>query len=166
MPEEVFELWGDLGEMKEGVVFANTALQKQREQTVHYAVKGMREAMNEIYQIYNGKKKPKAKDFVRVLDKYNKKREDDITDYLDKIENEEDLFKIVKRKSSKGKITIELEKISNKDRIKLIKSITEKLIKRMKPEHIHAMIEEGIKKNNDIDTLKRIDKKLDSKKDM
>jgi len=47
---------------------------------------------------------------------------------------------------------------------KIIKSIAKKLAEKMTKEQLQIMLQEGIKKANNLETLKEIDKELDTKK--
>ena len=163
--EDLMDTVGIVGDLKPGRIVMDWDEDKDRDKTIHYAVRSVKELTEDFNKLYNNPTKPTRKDFVDLFKKHSKKRDDDITDYLDRIENEEELLKVVKRRETKdGKVIIELEKISNKERLKLVTSITKKLLKKLKPEHIKSMVEEGIRRNNDIDILKKIDKKLSSKK--
>ena len=163
--EDLMDTVGIVGDLKPGRIVMDWDEDKDRDKTIHYAVRSVKELTEDFNKLYNNPTKPTRKDFVELFKKHSKKRDDDITDYLDRIENEEELLKVVKRRETKdGKVIIELEKISNKERLKLVTSITKKLLKKLKPEHIKSMVEEGIRRNNDIDILKKIDKKLSSKK--
>ena len=165
MPIEDFFFEQDKGNLKKGAVVSNVSADKTREKVVHYSIKGIKDMTTDFYNLYKtSSKKPTKKDFLKIIDKHLNKRDDNVDNFLDRLENEDELFQVVKRKKKGGKIIIELEKVSNKERMKIIRSIVDKLMKKVKPKQLRSMWEEVIRKNNDIEDLKAIEKKLKSKK--
>jgi len=164
MPEEMFEIGLEdviLSQFEEGKIVRGWDIEEEEERTVHYRIKNLRAMMNEIYQVYS-KKNSTKRDFVKVIKDHQKKHEDDVQNFLDQLENDDKLFEVAERQEDKdGNITIKLKKVDQTDRIALIRSITEKLMKKMKPEQLRSLLEEGVRKNNSTDKLKNIDKKLD-----
>ena len=136
----------------------------KQEDFVHYEIKHLRALMNDIYKAYSNKKTTK-KDFVKIIEKHKDQKELEVSDFLESVDKikEDKAFKVVEKKVNKktGEVTIKFKEIKNEEKKKYIKSITEKLLNRLTKEQLAKMLNQSLMKLNNIDTLKRVDKKLD-----
>lgn len=164
MPEYRFEIGLEdviLSQFEEGKIVKGWDIAEEEEKTVHYRIKNLRATMTDIYKVYSNAKATK-RDFVNVIEKHMKNHEDDVQDFLDQLENDDKLFEVAERTEDKsGNITIKLKKVDQTDRIALIRSITEKLMKKIKPDQLRSLLEEGVRRNNSTKKLKKIDKQLE-----
>ena len=155
-----------LGSFKEGKLLTNIDFEQDEVDTIHYRIKHLRALMDDVYKLYSagykGKKKPTKEQFFKVFQKHSKKKEDDIHDFLEQLDREEQVFRVdTKEVDEEGNITIKLRKVSQADKLKIVKSITEKLLKKLTKKQYQSLVEEMIRRENDTEKLKRIDKKLD-----
>lgn len=154
-----------LDELKKGTIIKNINTKKEQEDTVHYDIKHLRALNKAIEKLYSNPNSRK-RDFIKVIEKHKTKRDTEITDFIDSIEREEDLFKIVERKKRNGEITVKFKKVDDKDRLNLIKSIAKKLSEKLTPQQREEMLQEQLRRDagiDDVETLKKIDKDLDTK---
>lgn len=131
---------------------------------VHYDVKNIRNLAEDIMKVYS--KGGKREDFVKIIEKHKKIHEDEVHNFESKVENimEEGVLKVVSRKKNKdGTVEIKFKKISNKEKSVLVKSIAKKLSKTVTRKQLEVLFEQSIMKLNDIDKLKKVDKKLKKK---
>jgi len=150
---------------KKGKVLRNIDIENEAVEAVHYEIKHLRELAKKIDKLYANPKSSK-RDFLNVIRKQREKRDDEIADFIDNIDREQDLFKVIEKKQKNGEITIKLKKVDDKDRIKLIKSIAKKINSKLTEKQREEMIQEQLKRDiniNETDRLKKIDKELDKK---
>lgn len=135
------------------------------EHIIHYKIKHLRDAMKDIYSLYSNKKSTK-KDFMNVLEKHRKRMDDNIHDFMMKIENvpEDQLLKIVEKKKKGDKITVVFQKVNQEDKKKFVKSIAKKIVNKLSREDQVKMFEQMINKMNDLEKLKKVDDKLKKEK--
>ena len=153
------------GLKKGSIVKKIPSLQESDERITHYRVKHMKEAMKEFYKLYSNPK-TKKKDFTKVIDKHQENMHKEINHILDTIEvnDGEKLLKVIKREKKGKKLTLVFEEVNETERMDLVKSIADKLLAKLTPEQTKIMLQEGIKRLNDVEELKKIDKELDKKK--
>lgn len=155
-----------LDKWKKGEIIQNVPeWDDESERIVHYRVKHLRDAVKEIYQVY-GNKKATKKDFLKVLEKHRKRMDDNIHDFMMKIENipEDELLKVVDKKKRGNKITVVFEKVKQEDKKKYVKSIARKIVKKLNKEDQIKLFEQMINKMNDLEELKKVDDKLKKEK--
>lgn len=152
----------DMGELKKGKIIKDIGRDVSGD-TVHLDIYHLRKIVDEIYQVY-ARKGTKA-EFVEVLEKGKDRARSDIDNFFDSLEMKEgeDLFEIVKREKRGDEITIKFKKVDRMRRVKLVKEIADKLIKKMTTEQIKIMLQEGIRRINNPDTLEKVNKALDKK---
>ena len=165
--EELVE-WGDMdiAAFQKGNILKIHDLDKENEDTVHYQIKHMRNIMGDIYKLYSGNKKPTKKDFSNLFEKHEKKLGDDVDNFLELLENEDELMKVISHKLNRktGETTIKLQRVDTTEKKKLVKSISKKLATKLTKEQLISLLEEGVRKNNDVEQLKLINQKLKKKK--
>jgi DNA-binding IscR family transcriptional regulator len=152
----------DVESLKEGNIIRARGIESEEIDTRPLRVNHMRIMINELSKMYYDKKPPTKEQFNKMFEKHQKYMEDEISNVLDDLENSENFFRVEKKEDNNGDIIIKLKKIDAEERIKLIKNIAKKLVEKMTKEQMQTMLEEGIKKNNDLESLKKIDKKLES----
>lgn len=129
-------------------------------ETVHFDIKHMRAAMKDIYEVYSNPRSTK-KDFTKVLEKHREARNREIEDYIDTLTlDEEKLLRVAKKVKKGNKITVVFEEVSVKEKGKLVKSIANKLFDKMTPKQIKTMLQESVRKLNDVDKLNKINQEL------
>jgi len=167
MPDmECFEIGLDdiiMDQFEKGKLLKVWKPEKEREDTVHYAVKHAREVVAEIYKLYSRKKKPTRKDFVKVWDKNRDERDKEINNFLDQLDRPAELLRVESKKETKDKVVITLKKVDDKERLKIVQSIAKKLAKKLDKKTIQSLLEEGVRKEKNIDRLKKIDNNLEEK---
>ena len=152
--------------LKKGRILENFSPAIDDKKIIHYDIYGLRKCLKEINELYAKGSSVKKEDFIKVLNKNRKERDDIVHDFLGKIENypDKDMLQIVDRKEKNGEITIRLKRIPQEQKKKYIKSIVAQLMEKMTKEQIAAMMEQAIAKLNDIDTIKKVNKKLKTEK--
>ena len=164
MPEEFMEIRLDdilMEQFEKGRILRANDVDKEKEDTVHYAVKGARELVTEIYKLYSRKKKPSKKDFVKLWDKQREKRDKEIHNFLEQLDRPAQLLRVENKKETKDKVVITLKKLDDSDRLKIVQSIAKKLSEKLDKKTVQSLIEEGIRREDNIDKLKQVDKDLD-----
>lgn len=151
--------------IKKGNILRKIEFDKTEEDTIHYKIRSMREIVKKFYELYS-KKGTTKKDFMELIEKYGKKCNDDIGNFLEQLpKQDDDLIQVVKREETKdGRIILEFKKVSNKQRVELIKKITDKLFDKLTKKQMKTILQEGIRQNNDVSVLKRIWGKLKTNK--
>lgn len=156
-----------LDEMKKDKIIMNFPGQyKDVKKTVHYRVHHLRKLMTDIYKLYS-KGKTNKSDFLKVIAKNQKSMDRAIMNFSQKIESmdEPQPMKVLDKKKLKdGTVILKLKPVDQSKKAPYVKRISEKLAKVMSMEQIKAMFEQMIKKLNDVDTLKKVDKALEKKK--
>jgi hypothetical protein len=151
-------------ELSKGKIIRVISQEKDKERIVHYEVREARELTKEIYKVYSNKNATK-KDFFNVVDKIKKKTSKDIDNFFEILNQEnENFFRVIERKEKGDEVTIKLKKIDSKEKLKLVSSIAKQLAKKVKPNQLVTMFEQGMRKLNDVDKLKKISEKLKKKK--
>lgn len=152
----------DLGPLKEGDIFQNRDEEDFDHKLNATMIDAAREILYKVKEMYDIGKKPTKKEFNDMIKKLEDKRSVELDHFLDQLQEEDDFLKLTKRtKLKNGKIVMEFEPINKDDRIKLIRSITDKLIKKLKPEQLRSLLEEGVRKTCRNEKLEKIDKALD-----
>jgi hypothetical protein len=150
-----------LDAFQKGRIVKDIGLEGATEETVHYDIKHARELVKEIYEVYarNGSRA----DFVKVFEKRRDAANDEINNFIDELEMKEgeNLFEIINRKEKGDEITLTFKKIDGKRKADLVRSIADKLLKKLTPEQITIMLQEGVKRLNKLDDLERVNKALD-----
>jgi hypothetical protein len=151
--------------MKKGNIIKVLDANEDDNTVAHYDIKFLRETMKKIYELYSNPKTTK-KDFANLLYEQRKQHNDSMCNILDTLDFErgESFLKVVDRKDKDNKVTITFERINEKEKSILIKSIAEKLVKQMTPEQVMTMLQEQLRKLNDTEKLKKIDNKLNTEK--
>ena len=155
----------DLDSMKVGELIKDWKCEETNEKLRPMKLQSMRLMINEIGELYKNGKGITPTKLKEVWERNENNMNDYMNNFLDTLENKEDIFKISKKQvDAKGNITLKLEKVDTSDRNKLIKEIANKLIEKLDKEQLRVMIEEGLKKNNDFVQLKKANIELDKKK--
>jgi len=167
MPEiDCFEIGLDdiiMDQFEKGKLLKVWRPEKDREDTVHYAMKHAKEVVAEIYKLYSRKKKPTRKDFVKVWDKNRDERDKEISNFLDQLDKPAELLRVKSKKETKDEIVITLKKVDDKERLKIVQNIAIKLANKLDKKTIQSLLEEGIRKESNIDKLKKVEEDLDKK---
>jgi hypothetical protein len=159
--EEYFEEW-DVDALKEGEIIRAGGIQKLEDGALPVRVKHMRVLVKRLSDMYYSGKAPSPKEFKDIFRQGEKYMQTELQDTLDQLESEDDFFKVDKKIEDKdGNVTIKLKKLDKQGRIKVIRSIVDKVIKKLTPDQIKSLLEEGIRKNNDVKELEEMDKALD-----
>jgi len=164
-----FPTWGldviVLDDLKVGsIVTAPPSYTDEMKKTVHYDIKHLRHAMKEIYNVYS--KKGTREDFVKVLEKVKHKRDDDIHDFMGRVENigkTEKLFKVIQKTKKGNEVILKFQEVNQDEKKKLIKSIVKKVVDKVSKKQLSELFEQSIMKLNDLDELKKVDKALNKK---
>jgi len=154
--------------LQEGMVVSDMSVPKsQEEDVIPEQIKHLRALMHDINKLYQNPNSSK-KDFLETIDKHQKNRDDEVWDKMNQIEmmQGKNLFKVIKKTEKGKKITIQLEKIDDKSRVAMVKQIAVKLVQKMKPEQMTAMIEQGLKNMHNFEELDAFDKKLNEKEEV
>ena len=157
-------IWGDL---KKGTVIRSCPMGFVDDQadTVHYDIFHFREMMKEMDKLYS--KGATRKDFVELIEKHRKVRDDNVHDFVGRIENfkGEDFLKVVSKTEEKdGTVKVVFKKFAETDKKKYVQSIAKKLAEKMTKEQLTALFEQVVMKLNDVEHLKRVDEKLTKEK--
>ncbi len=149
-------------DVKEGDVIRLPSINNDDKATAHLEVKHMRKLINKLSEFYSKGETPSQETFLEIFEKYRDNMSKEVNNIFEQLEKSEEFFKVKKKTVDKeGSITIKMVKIDPATRISLIKSIAQKILKKLKPEQLLSMLEEGIKKNPHTEELKKIDKELD-----
>lgn len=137
---------------------------KSETKTIHYDILNIRELAKELNQLYS--KNATKEEFFKVIMKRRIKVDDDIHNFMNKIENlpNEELVEVIDRKNKGNEIIVKFRKVSTEKKKQLVKSITKKLIKKISKEQLTELFEQAINKLNDLKVLKKVDKALKKKK--
>jgi len=155
----------DLSELSKGKVLSNWNSKKEDEKEAIISARNMHNFVDDMRKFYVTGKRPSKKEFIKIFEKHRKKNFDEVADTIDKLDSGvDDTFRVKSRKKTKKGLVIEFEKVDEKERIKLVKKIVNKLVSKLNPEQLRKMLEEGIKQNSDIGDLKKVDKELQKKK--
>ena len=151
-----------MDELKKGSVVSSPD-DGDNSDTIQYDIKSMRECMVDLYKAYSVN--ASKKEMCDILDKHRKRADDEIHNFLSRIENvkEDKMFKVIDKTVKNGEITIKFKEIPKDDKIKVVKSIVKKLANKVSKEQLKIMFEQSIMKLNDIAELKSVDKALDKK---
>ena len=161
--ELLLEEW-DLNSAKVGTIIKDVGFMDIDKSQRTMKVDAMRYLVQELKKLYDSDKKPTKKQFDKLFEKNEELMIKKLTEDFHDKDNKQDLFKVVKRKKSKNGVTLEFKRVSGKERMALIKSITEKLVNKLTTDQLKDMLTEGLLKNNNVENLKQIDKELDKKK--
>lgn len=156
----------DLSELKKGQVISNWDSGKEEETETMISARHMQDFVDDMRKFYVTGKPPSKKEFMKIFEKHRKKQSDEVMDAIDQLDSGvANTFRVKsKKKTKKGGLVVEFEKVDEKERIRLIKKIVSKLVSELKPEQLRVMLEEGLKQNSDIGELKKVDKELQKKK--
>ena len=154
-----------LGNIKKGQLISSIRLENDGE-LIHYDIKFLRELMGEVYKLYSSGE-PDKKKFVELFEKHQKKFDTFKGDVMDRLADEkDDLFFVEERAVDKdGNITIRLKKLDSGERLKLLHSVSKKLMSKLTKKQLAEMLEEGIRKNNTIEDIKKMGEKLKKSKE-
>lgn len=157
--------WIVLDHIKKGkIIPIAKPLTEELGKTVHYDIQEIRELAKKIYQLYS--KRASREEFVKTLYAHRKKTEDDIHNFMSKLENlpKEELVEVLDRVDDGEKIVITLKKVSTEKKKALVKAITKKIVNKISKDQLTELFEQAINKLNDLKTLRKVNKALKKKK--
>jgi hypothetical protein len=163
--DDIFITEWDLDFLKKGEFIRTRGIESEEKTGRPTVVKHMRIMINRLGELYSKNKPPTKEEFNKIFEAHQKYMNDEVIGVIDSLENSEDFFRVDERVEEKnGDIIIKLKKINKDERINLIKNIAKKLVENITKEQLQVMMEEGVKKLNDIGTLEKIDKELKTSK--
>jgi hypothetical protein len=150
--------------VKEGKYIRAIDFREEEKEGIHIKIEHMRHLLNDIYALYKGGEKPTKEEILSLFKKNEKKMQDAAFDLIEGLDNDK-FFKVTKRAEDKdGNITIKLTKINMEEKNALIRRVADKLMRKMTPEQVRTMLEEGLRKMNDASQLAAAEKALKKKK--
>jgi hypothetical protein len=168
MPRPLFDIEGELefivmdNLIKGKIIKALPTFEDEEKEIVHYDINNLRKLVAKINTLYENK--APREEFIKVITEMRKANCTELCNMLETKEfyQGDPFLKVIDRKDSGDKITVTFQKVNSQEKNMIVKSIAEKLVKQMTPEQVKVMLQEGIRKCNDIDSLKKVDKSLDT----